>query len=193
LKINFPLFVETGLLFVKPLQKKSLLLIPSFKTQNMLRKILLGLLIILIIAQFIQPPHNSGAAASPTDITHAVAVPDSVMAVLETACYDCHSNHTNYPWYSKITPVNWWLNNHINEGKRHFNFSDFNKGSYKRKTKRLDEVAETVEKHEMPLNSYLWIHKEAKLTEAQQKMIIDWAKNAEQKLMQDSLQNAGMQ
>jgi hypothetical protein len=155
----------------------------------MLKRILLIVLVILIVAQFIQPPHNEGAAEGAADITHAVTVPDTIMAMLKTSCYDCHSNHTAYPWYSKITPVNWWMYNHINEGKRHFNFTDFNTGSYKRRAKRMGEVAETVEKHEMPLPSYLWIHKDAKLSEVQQKMIIDWAKGAEQKIMHDSLQH----
>jgi len=154
----------------------------------MLKKILIGLLIIFLLSQFIRPPHNDGDAASPSDITHMVAVPDSVMAILKVACYDCHSNHTVYPWYSKITPVNWWLNNHIVEGKRHFNFSNFSGSSYKRMIKRMDEVGETVEKHEMPLNSYLWIHKDARLNDAQRKMIIDWAKAGEEKILQDSLQ-----
>src|SRR3982751_6720387 len=103
----------------------------------MIRKILLVLLVIFIIAQFIRPPHNSGMAASANDITHAVQVPDTVMSLLQTACYDCHSNHTNYPWYSKITPVNWWLYNHIQEGKRELNFSTFANGSFKRKNKKF--------------------------------------------------------
>ncbi|MFL5741081.1 MAG: heme-binding domain-containing protein [Flavisolibacter sp.] len=153
----------------------------------MLKRILLIIVILLIVAQFIQPPHNNGSAASAADITHAVTISDTVMTLLKRSCYDCHSNHTNYPWYSKITPVNWWLNNHINGGKRHFNFTDFNTGSYKRRSKHLDEVAETVEKGEMPLPSYLWIHKDAALNEAQKKMIIDWAHAAEQSVLQDSL------
>jgi hypothetical protein len=153
----------------------------------MFRKILLVILVIFILSQFIRPSHNDGSSASAEDITHVVDVPDNVMSILQQSCYDCHSNHTEYPWYSKITPVNWWLNNHIVNGKRHLNFTTFTKGTFKRKIKKLDEVAETVEKHEMPLNSYLWIHKDAKLDEAQQKLIIDWAKNAENKVLQDSL------
>jgi hypothetical protein len=153
----------------------------------MIRKILLILLVLLVIAQFIRPPHNDGSAATPNDITHSVAIPDTVMAMMKRSCYDCHSNHTNYPWYSKITPVNWWLYNHVKDGKRHFNYSEFNNATYKRKAKRLDEVAEQVEKHDMPLNSYLWIHKDARLSEAQEKMIIDWARSAQDQVMQDSL------
>jgi len=158
----------------------------------MFKKILLGLLIVIIIAQFFQPPHNKGAAATGNDISHFVAVPDSVMALLKTACFDCHSNNTRYPWYSKITPVNWWLNDHINEGKRHLNFSEF-KGSYKRKMKKLEETSELTEKHEMPISSYLWIHEDARLSEALRKMIVDWANNSRQQLMQDSIRKASIQ
>jgi len=152
-----------------------------------MKKFLIGLLIVLVIAQFIQPPHNNGVAATSTDITHAVQVPDSVMHLLKASCYDCHSNHTNYPWYSKITPVNWWLKQHIDEGKRELNFSTFATGSFRRKSRKLQETAEQVEKHEMPLKSYLWQHPEAKLNDAQRALIISWAKTAKQEVMQDSL------
>ncbi|MGZ5191749.1 MAG: heme-binding domain-containing protein [Flavisolibacter sp.] len=155
----------------------------------MFKKILIGILIVFLVSQFFRPSLNNGSASTATDITHVVPVPDSVMSILKTACYDCHSDHTNYPWYSKITPVNWWLDNHIVEGKGHLNFSRFTTYSYKRKAKKLEEVAEMVEKHEMPLESYLWIHKEAKLNEAQRKMLIDWGKISEGLVMSDSLAN----
>lgn len=151
------------------------------------KKILIGIIILLVVIQFIQPAKNNGAAQSANDITHAVQVPDTVMALLKTACYDCHSDSTRYPWYNHISPVNWWLRNHINEGKRHLNYTEFNTGSYKRRMRRLDETAEQVDKHEMPISSYLWIHKDARLTDAQRKLIIDWAKSGEQKILQDSL------
>lgn len=157
----------------------------------MLKKVLIGLLTILIIAQFFQPSKNKGNAQSAIDITHVVPVPDTVMALLKIACYDCHSNNTRYPWYNHITPVNWWLKNHIDEGKRELNFSDF-KGSFRRKMKKLEESAEQVEKHEMPIGSYLWIHKDARLNDVQRKLIIDWANNARQQLMQDSIRKASI-
>ena len=153
----------------------------------MFKKILLALLIIFILVQFIQPSKNQGAAEANTDMMHVVKVPDSVLSILQTSCFDCHSNHTNYPWYSKITPVNWWLKNHIDEGKRKLNFSEFSRYNFKRREHKLEEVGETVEKHEMPLNSYLWIHKEADLSDAQRELIINWTKNARHEVMQDSL------
>jgi hypothetical protein len=157
----------------------------------MLRKILIGLLIVLIIAQFIQPPKNNGSAITANDITHSVQVPDSVMTLLKLACYDCHSNYTRYPWYSRITPVNWWLHNHIDEGKRELNFSEFS-GSYRRKMRKLEESAEQTKKHEMPISSYLWIHKDARLSEAQRKIIVDWANSERKQLMQDSIRKASV-
>lgn len=153
----------------------------------MLKKILLTLLILLVIAQFIRPPHNDGDAMAATDITHAVAVPDDVMGILKTSCYDCHSNHTKYPWYNNITPVNWWMSNHVKDGKRGLNFTTFTTYSFKKKMHRMDDIAETVQKHEMPLGSYLWIHKDAKLSDEQIKTLVDWANASKQKLMQDSL------
>ena len=158
----------------------------------MFKKIALGLLIILIIAQFFQPPHNKNSVVSTNDITRVVAVPDSVMQLLKIACYDCHSNNTRYPWYSNFTPVNWWLNNHIKEGKRHLNFSEFT-GSYRRKMRKLEESAELTEKHAMPLSSYLWIHMDARLNDEQRKSIINWANTSRQQLMHDSIRKASIQ
>jgi hypothetical protein len=113
------------------------------------------------------------------------------MTLLKVACYDCHSNSTIYPWYSRITPVNWWLYDHIKEGKRELNFSEFT-GSYKRKMRKLEETAEQTEKHEMPISSYLWLHKEARLNDAQRKLIADWANNARRQLLQDSIRKASI-
>jgi hypothetical protein len=159
----------------------------------MLKRILIGLLIVLIIAQFFQPSKNNGNAQTATDITHVVPVPDTVMALLKTACYDCHSDSTRYPWYNHITPVNWWLKDHIDEGKHNINYSHYVEGSYRRKIKRLEETAEQVEKHEMPISSYLWIHKDARLNDAQRKLIIDWAKASKEIVLKDSISKSLIQ
>ena len=142
----------------------------------MVRKILIGLLIVLVLIQFIRPARNLGNAQTPTDITHVTTVPDSIQHMLQAACYDCHSNHTKYPWYVEVNPVGLWLANHIKEGKRELNFSEFATYNAKRKAKKFEEIAETIQEKEMPMDSYLWIHDEARLTDAQRTMIINWAK-----------------
>src|ERR1700712_2810012 len=122
----------------------------------MLKKILYFLLIVFIIIQFIRPARNNGDSTGPHDITHYVQVPDSVMAVLKRSCYDCHSNHTDYPWYTNINPVGWWMRGHINDGKRSVNFSDLSSFNTKKLVHRLGDITEQVDKHDMPLPSYLW-------------------------------------
>lgn len=144
----------------------------------MRRKILLGLLAILLVIQLFPSIHNTGTAETPQSISHVVHVPDTIYAILKTSCFDCHSNHTEYPWYAKIQPVGFWLNNHIEEGKEHLNFSEFAKYSVKRKKKKLSECEEEVEEHKMPLESYLWIHSNAVLSAEQVQLFKAWAKKA---------------
>lgn len=143
-----------------------------------LKRVFLALSILFLAIQFIRPAKNDGEAMSSTDITHVVKVPDSILNMLVVSCYDCHSNHTNYPWYSYIQPIGFWLNGHIKDGKRHLNFSDFAKYDLKRKKKKLDETAELVEQDLMPLESYLIIHKDASLSEIQKTAIIAWVKSS---------------
>lgn len=141
----------------------------------MVKKILIGLVIVLVILQFIRPERNISTAASANDIRVTHAVPANVLSVLKRACYDCHSNNTNYPWYTNIQPVGWWMQHHVNEGKEELNFSEFGTYSAKKAAHKLEETAEMVEEKEMPLESYTWIHKDAKLSADEIKLVADWA------------------
>ena len=132
------------------------------------------LLLIFIIIQFIRPAKNKAEGISKNDISTRYAVPANVQAILKTSCYDCHSNNTVYPWYAKIQPVTWWLNDHIQDGKKDLNFSEFATYSIRRQYKKLEEVNELVKENEMPLDSYLWIHKDAKLDEQQKLTLANW-------------------
>src|SRR4029079_15984554 len=135
------------------------------------RKILLIIVIILVVIQFIRPERNISTTASPHDISTEYTVPDSIKNIMAVACNDCHTNNTRYPWYSNIQPVGWWMQNHVNEGKRHLNFSEFTRYDKKKQYKKIDETAKEVKEGGMPLTSYLWIHTDAKITQAQKDMI----------------------
>ncbi|MDX2047135.1 MAG: heme-binding domain-containing protein [Chitinophagaceae bacterium] len=141
----------------------------------MFKKILIVLLVILVIIQFIRPGRNISAAVSPNDISHKYHVPETVQSILKTSCNDCHSNNTVYPWYANVQPVAWWLQHHVNEGKSELDFSEFLTYSPKKAHHKMEEVIEMVKEGEMPLNSYLWVHKDAKLSADQKKMLTDWA------------------
>ena len=95
-----------------------------------------------------------------------------IATILRDNCYDCHSNQTNYPWYSGITPVNYWLKEHIVDGKKYFNVSDWEKYSARKKDHKLEELVEFVEAGEMPLDSYTLIHGD--LSQKEAKLLIQW-------------------
>jgi hypothetical protein len=171
-----------------PEEKAATAISASKKKSSWLKRILVILLLIFAAMQFIQPDKNNQSMDMSNDITTVVTVPTEVQTLLKTACYDCHSNFTNYPWYSNIQPVGWWLKDHIDEGKQHLNFQEFASlkprpdGKYKTtaalQDHKLEEVASTIEKGEMPLSSYTIIHTEAKLSEPQKKIITNWVDSA---------------
>ena len=142
---------------------------------KIIKKTLWFLLIVLIIAQFFGPEKNQGDMASIDTFLSETNPSDEVKMILKETCYDCHSDVTRYPWYNNITPVNYWLNGHVEHGKEELNFSKWSAYSIKRKNHKLEEVIELVESKEMPLPSYTWTHKEAKLTDAQIMAVKEWA------------------
>jgi hypothetical protein len=143
---------------------------------KILKKIFLILLGVLVIAQFFGPEKNEGDLMSMNAFYEETNPSAEVKQILEVACTDCHSNVTSYPWYNNITPVNYWLAEHVNDGKKHFNMSNWEGSSVKRKDHKFEELIEMVEEKEMPLESYTWAHTDAKLSDAQIKAVIDWAK-----------------
>tara|TARA_R110002012_G_scaffold109650_4_gene253729 strand:- start:305 stop:781 length:477 start_codon:yes stop_codon:yes gene_type:complete len=144
---------------------------------KIVKKILIALLVILVIMQFFGPDKNESDLEDIKPFLTETNPPKEVLAILENTCYDCHSSNTTYPWYNKITPVNYWLDGHIEEGKEHFNMSAWNSYSLKKKDHKLDELIEEVEEGEMPLESYTYTHGDADLTETQREQVIEWAKN----------------
>jgi Haem-binding domain len=140
-----------------------------------MKKFFLWTLILFVLIQFIRPAKNSSSAQSANDITLHYSVPDSVLTVLKRSCYDCHSNNTVYPWYDRVQPIAWWLQYHINHGKGALNFSEFAAYAPAKQAKKLKGIGEEIKQDGMPLDSYLWIHKYARLTAAEKAMVMRWA------------------
>jgi hypothetical protein len=138
------------------------------------RKILIAILIVFVIIQFIRPTKNISAAAMPNDIFAHYSANDTLKQLIKTACYDCHSNNTTYPWYSNIQPVAWWLNDHVEEGKSKINFSEFASYKAKKADHKLEELIDEVKAGDMPLKPYTLIHSNANLNSEQRKAIIQW-------------------
>lgn len=144
----------------------------------MLKKIFWALLIIFALFQlYPRPAKNISEAPANADINMMHKLPDDVAGILKSSCYDCHSNNTRYPWYTSIQPVALWLDDHIQEGKAELNFSEFANYTPARRYRKLEEIADEIEHGEMPLKSYTWIHRDAKLTDAQKQSVYAWVKN----------------
>lgn len=141
-----------------------------------LKKIAVGLLIVLVGLQFVRPQKNESATAAANDIKTKFDVSPQIENILKTSCYDCHSNKTVYPWYTNIQPIGLWMQDHVNEGKDELNFSEFAAYSAKRADHKMKEVIEVLQEDEMPLSSYTLIHGNAKLSDDQKLAVIDWAK-----------------
>jgi hypothetical protein len=157
----------------------------------MRKKILITLAILLVIIQFIHPEKNKAPGRQANALATLITVPDNIKNIFAKACNDCHSNNTRYPWYSRIQPVDWWMNNHVRKGKREFNFDEYANRPLRYQYHKMEEIADEVEEGEMPLDSYTWMHRDARLTETEKKEVIDWAnsvrKNMESKYPRDSL------
>jgi hypothetical protein len=139
----------------------------------MIKKILLGLLVVFIVLQAFRPAKNNTGDKS-KDISLSYPVSDSVTALFNKACNDCHSNNTEYPWYAEVQPVGWWLNDHVTDGKKHFNLNEFSSYRIAKQYHKLEECIEQLKEGEMPLESYTVIHKEARLSEAERETLVAW-------------------
>ena len=146
------------------------------------KKILTALAILFTVIQFIQPARNINGQVLATDITKVATVPDSVQMILKKACYDCHSNNTKYPFYAYIQPIGWLLNNHIVEGKKNLNFSEFGSLSKRRQTSKLKSIVDQVNDDAMPISQYTLIHRDAVLNKTEKNLIISWANSTRDSL-----------
>lgn len=150
--------------------------------KKVLRVILIILIVGFIIIQFFRPAKNAGEEIAANQIAAVQQVPDEIQQMLKTSCYDCHSNTTRYPWYSKIQPFAWFLDDHIVEGKKELNFSVFATYPAYRRYKKFKEIGKEIKEGDMPLFSYTLIHRDAVLNADQKSDLVNWAANAQKEM-----------
>jgi len=141
-------------------------------------KIVKIIAIVLLVAflgiQFFPVERNQSDSVPKTDFMLVNDVPSDIQNKLQVSCYDCHSNNTQYPWYNKVQPVAWFLEDHIKEGKAELNFNEWDSLSSRRKSSKLRSIIKQIESGEMPLDSYTLIHKDAKFSEAEAEELINF-------------------
>jgi hypothetical protein len=144
---------------------------------------LVSVVAVLIIIQFIRPEKNLGEPDTKTDFIRVSHVPDTLASILLNSCYDCHSNHTHYPWYSNVAPFSWYLNRHVEEGKAHLNFSSWATMDKAQKITQLDQICEEITYGLMPLQSYLLIHPSSSLSEQDIQAVCKWTESEALKII----------
>lgn len=136
--------------------------------------IALVLLVAFVGIQFIPTTRNQSDTVPSTDFMLVNKVPETIQKKIQVSCYDCHSNNTQYPWYNKIQPVAWLMEDHVNEGKAELNFNEWDSLSSRRKASKLRSIIKQIEGGEMPLDSYTLIHRDATFSEAEAEELISF-------------------
>jgi len=144
-----------------------------------LKRIAVVLAVMFVIAQFVRPDITN----PPVDPKLEYRAPAHIQPILDRSCNDCHSNRTRWPWYSQISPVSWWLKDHIDEGRHELSFSEFGSYAPKKAAHKMEEVCEMVKKGEMPLREYLWGHPSARLSDADKQALCEWAELEERRIL----------
>lgn len=149
----------------------------SIRKKNTISKtklIFLVLLTVLFLIQLARPQKNISYTPAGQVFVDTFKVSKQINAILATSCYDCHSNNTNYPWYSEIQPMAWILDKHIKEGKEKLNFDDLPPYGSRRLNSRFTQITNQIEQNKMPLDSYLWMHEDARLSVEDKQLLLDY-------------------
>lgn len=134
------------------------------------RKLLFVALLTAVGIQLVPVPRTNPPEVAP------VRVPDPVRTVLERSCYDCHSNQTEWPWYSRVAPVSWLVYKDVKKGRDQLNFSEWGEYSDRRRDRKLEEIEELITDKKMPLKIYLPLHPEARLSATDAETLIEWSR-----------------
>lgn len=145
---------------------------------RLILKILKWFGIVLVLAlggvQFMRPARTNPPVDQSQTMQARLQIPPHVASILDRSCVDCHSNSTRWPWYSNVAPFSWLLVDHVNEGRRHLNSSEWARYDARRATKKLEEICEEVKDGAMPIASYTWIHRSAKLSQDDVRLLCEW-------------------
>lgn len=147
------------------------------------KKFFLVMLALIACIQLIQPVRNISGQVSPTDISKVYKMPAGVYMTLKNACFDCHSNNTYYPWYAKIQPIGWLVTRDVEKGKDKLNFSEFGLLSKRKQASRLQGIHNSIKDGIMPISYYRLMHKDARLTDEQKRILFEWIEKTQEDLL----------
>lgn len=143
-----------------------------------------GLLGLVVLLQLYPVSRPEVSLENPNDLMKNVEVPKNIADILRSTCYDCHSNESNFPWYTNVAPVKWLIYDDIREAREELNFSEWNIMTKMDKAEILDDIYIEVSEEEMPLKIYSLMHPKAKLSKADREAISEWAEMLAEELFE---------
>jgi len=135
---------------------------------------LITLVALVVAAQVVRPARTNPPVDPQKEITAHMQVDPAVMATLSRACNDCHSNRTEWPWYSNVAPVSWLVAHDVNDGREELNFSEWGASKEKEPGKLLGKICSEMTEGKMPMTTYTLIHPQAKLTREEVQNVCRW-------------------
>ncbi len=144
-------------------------------------------IVAFVVIQFFQPEKNIGEVTQ-NHIFMQEQLPENVQVTIQNACLDCHSNNTRYPFYDRIAPASWMVSKHIIKGKKELNFSEWGQMDAYDKIKALEDIRQELEQNTMPLKAYVFMHREAKLSEEQKTAMLSWIDKKGEELVKSSIE-----
>ncbi len=133
-----------------------------------MKKFIVFIVVVLVGIQFIPIERTNPPVPSEID------APANIKAIFKKACYDCHSNETNWAWYTKVAPASFLAVKDVEDGRKHLNFSEW--GNYTNKTQKMkEEIWDEVREEQMPPWQYKIFHSDKVLTQDEKDLVRSWA------------------
>jgi hypothetical protein len=146
---------------------------------KVLKWVAVAVALLFLVAQAYRPDRTNPAVDARRTMRANTQMTPEVAAILERSCKDCHSSETTWPWYSNVSPVSWFLKDHIDEGRRELSFSEWATYPKRKRERKLHEMCEQIEAGEMPLKSYLPLHPSARLSDEDKRILCEWTRQEE--------------
>lgn len=150
----------------------------------MIKKLLAVIAALFVLAQLVRPARVNPTVDPAKTLQATARVTPEVAAILDRACRDCHSSETRWPWYSQVAPVSWLVANHVDDGRRHLSFSRWADYDLPKRLDKLDEMCKEVREGTMPDSTYLLLHAEARLMDADKETLCAWTSQERTALME---------
>lgn len=138
--------------------------------------------VVFLGLQFTTPRHTNPPVDAAQTLAATTTVPPEISALFARSCNDCHSNQTNWRWYTYVAPVSWFTVGHVNDGRKEFNLSEWGRYGTRMKETRLKAICAEARGGTMPIASYTFVHRHTKLSPDEVTKICDWTENARHQL-----------